>query len=241
MNYTAIIPARSGSKGVKNKNIKTLGEMPLMAYSIIAASFVKKINRIIVSTDCQEYAKIAQDYGAEVPFIRPKGISQDQSTDYEFFIHLLDWLKKKEKTIPKYLIHLRPTTPLREPEFINRGIELFEKNIKKATSLRSGHVSSESPFKWFLKDSKSFFKGLRNDLTPENVNQPRQMFPNVYIPNGYVDILKSSNILKQGNLHGDKMLVFETPFCTEVDSLDDFKYLEYQIEKFGSSLTNKIN
>ena len=241
MSMIAIIPARSGSKGVPGKNIKLLGGIPLFAFSIIAAKMMSSVSRVIVSTDSSEYAEIAKQYGAEVPFLRPSEISDDKSTDYDLFLHALNWFTEHENFIPEYLLHLRPTTPLRDPEIMEEAVKLFKVNKNIATSLRSGHSAPESPYKWFLKDDNNYFKGLRDDLTPEKVNLPRQSFPSVYIPDGYIDILKSSVILENRTLHGDKMLVFESPFCVEVDTKDDFEYLEFQIEKEGSTLINFHN
>jgi len=237
----AIIPARSGSKGVPRKNIKLLGELPLFAYSIIAAKMMPSVSRVIVSTDSEEYAEIAKKYGAEVPFLRPNEISGDKSTDFDLFLHALNWFKENENLIPEYILHLRPTTPLRNPQIMEEAVKLFNENKNLASSLRSGHSAPESPYKWFLKDENNYFKGLREDLTPEKVNLPRQSFPLVYIPDGYIDILKSSVILSTGTLHGDKMLVFESPFCVEVDTKDDFEYLEFQIQKEGSPIINFLN
>jgi len=237
----AIIPARSGSKGVPGKNIKLLGGIPLFAFSIIAAKMMPSVSRVIVSTDSEEYAQIAIEYGAEVPFLRPNEISGDKSTDFDLFLHALNWFKENENLIPEYILHLRPTTPLRNPQIMDEAVKLFFENKNLASSLRSGHSAPESPYKWFLKDDNNYFKGLRDDLTPEKVNLPRQSFPSVYIPDGYIDILKSSVILDSGTLHGDKMLVFESPFCVEVDTKDDFEYLEFQIEKEGSSIINFHN
>ena len=241
MSMIAIIPARSGSKGVPGKNIKLLGGIPLFAFSIIAAKMMSSVSRVIVSTDSKEYAQIAIEYGAEVPFLRPNEISGDKSTDFDLFLHALNWFKENEKLIPEYILHLRPTTPLRNPQIMEEAVKLFFENKNLASSLRSGHSAPESPYKWFLKDENNYFKGLRDDLTPEKVNLPRQSFPSVYIPDGYIDILKSSVILDSGTLHGDKMLVFESPFCVEVDTKDDFEYLEFQIEKEGSSIINFHN
>lgn len=241
MNMIAIIPARSGSKGVPGKNIKLLGGIPLFAFSIIAAKMMPSVSRVIVSTDSEEYAQIAKGYGAEVPFLRPNEISGDKSTDFDLFLHALNWFKENENLIPEYILHLRPTTPLRNPQIMEEAVKLFFENKNLASSLRSGHSAPESPYKWFLKDEYNYFKGLRDDLTPEKVNLPRQSFPSVYIPDGYIDILKSSVILDSGTLHGDKMLVFESPFCVEVDTKDDFEYLEFQIEKEGSSIINFHN
>lgn len=240
MSIVAIIPARSGSKGVPGKNIKLLGGHPLIAFSIAAAKMTPGIDRVIVSTDSAEYAAIAKKYGAETPFLRPADISDDKSTDIDLFIHSLNWFIENEKKVPEFLMHLRPTTPLRDPNIMQKAIELFH-NKQEASSLRSGHLAPESPFKWFLKDELGYFKGLRDDLTPEKVNLPRQSFPAVYMPDGYVDIIRSSCILNEGSLHGNNMLVFESPYCVEVDTKDDFDYLEFQLEKEGSPLVSFLN
>ena len=118
----AIIPARSGSKSVKDKNIISLAGFPVIAYSIAAAKLSKLISRVIVSTDSDEYAKIVRKFGAETPFIRPKEISTDQSGDIDFFKHLINYFNEKEEYCPKYLVHLRPTTPMRTPRMIDNAI-----------------------------------------------------------------------------------------------------------------------
>ena len=230
----SIIPARSGSKGVPGKNIAELGGYPLIAYSI-AASKLAGVDRVIVSTDSGEYAEIATRFGAEVPFIRPAELSNDQSTDYEFMLHAMNWMHENEVEVPEYWLHLRPTTPMRDPVIIKAAIDLFVQ-IHDASSLRSGHIAPETPFKWFMKDSMGYFKGLREDLTPERVNLPRQKFPPVYMPNGYIDIVKASHVLNSSTLHGEKMLVFETPPAAEIDTAEDFDYVDYQMKKGTSPL-----
>ena len=108
----AIIPARSGSKRIKHKNIRNFKGKPLLAHSILHSIRSKFIQRTVVSTDSSKYAKIAIKYGAEVPFLRPKNISQDKSTDLQCFSHCLNFLKKKENYIPDLIVHLRPSYPL---------------------------------------------------------------------------------------------------------------------------------
>jgi CMP-N,N'-diacetyllegionaminic acid synthase len=237
-NVIAIIPARSGSKGVPGKNIARLGKHPLLAYSIVAAKLAG-IKRVWISTDSEKYAEIAKRYGGEVPFLRPTEISNDRSTDFEFMRQAMDWMDQNENTVPEYWLHLRPTTPLRDPKILKEAFELIQSN-PKASSLRSGHEEPESPFKWFLKDDEGFFKGLREDLTPEKVNMPRQTFPKMYNPDGYVDIVRSSHVLHSTTLHGEKMLVFESPQCDEIDTKEDFEFLEYQFRKYGSPLQNYL-
>jgi len=232
----AIIPARSGSKSLVDKNIKHLSGHPLIAYSIAAAKLSKKINRVIISTDSQEYADIAKQYGAEVPFIRPDKYSTDAATDKDFLVHSMNWFEENENSVPEYWVHLRPTTPLRSIEIIDNAInEIMQDN--NATSLRSGHKAPESPLKWFVK-SNYYFRGL---VDGEDYNLPKETFKQVYIPDGFVDIVKSSFVMNNKEIHGDKMIGFESPVCTEVDSLEEFEYIQYQLDKNGSELLDYLN
>lgn len=226
----AIIPARSGSKGVPNKNIRLLAGYPLIAYSIAAAKMSKNIVRTIVSTDSGEISSIAKRYGAEVPFLRPAGLAQDNSADIDFVLHAIDWFGKNENKIPDYLVHLRPTTPLRKPAIIDQAIQEIKSRLE-STSLRSGHPASESPFKWFLRNTQGYFTGILPGYSNDFLNLPRQSFPVVYIPDGYVDVLKTAFIVESRNLHGDRMVGFISPTCVEVDSFEDFEFLEFELKK----------
>ncbi|HON56846.1 MAG TPA: acylneuraminate cytidylyltransferase family protein, partial [bacterium] len=111
MKIYAIIPARGGSKGVPDKNIRLLKGYPVIAYSIVACKLSKKIDRIIVSTDSEKIAQISKKYGAEVPFLRPAEFATDISPDLGFMKHAVDWFEINEKNIPDFFIHIRPTTP----------------------------------------------------------------------------------------------------------------------------------
>ena len=238
MKTIALIPARSGSKGLVDKNIKLLGDVHLMGYSILAARMTPEIDEVYVSTDSKNYAEIANHYGAKTPFLRPKNLSNDTSTDIDFFIHAIEWLKKNLNMEPLKIVHLRPTTPLRDPNIISKAIEDIESD-GQCSSLRSCHQAPESPFKWFLKDNNNYLKSF-NNLSPDASNNPRQGFPDVYIPDGYVDIIKLET-LKKNILHGDKVRLFETPVTNEIDNDSDFKFIEYQLEKFGSPIVEFYN
>ena len=124
--FYAIIPARSGSKGIKDKNLANLGGYPLLSFSIALAKLTKGIEKVVVSTDSDEYAKVARKYGAEVPFIRPKNLSQDDSTDYDFMSHAIDWFDKNSNDTPEFWVHLRPTTPLREVSIVKKAMDLID-------------------------------------------------------------------------------------------------------------------
>ena len=235
-NVIAIIPARSGSKSLIDKNIRLLSGHPLIAYSIAIVKLSQKIDRVIVSTNSQGYADIAKQYGAEVPFMRPDKYSTDAATDKGFLVHAMNWIKENEGRLPEYWVHLRPTTPLRSVEIVDSAINEIMQS-QDATSLRSGHKAPESPLKWFVKDN-CYFKGLADG---EDYNLPKEAFKQVYIPDGFVDIVKSSFVMNNKEIHGDKMIGFESPVCTEVDSLEEFEYIQYQLDKNGSELLDYLN
>ncbi len=224
----ALIPARAGSKGVPGKNIRLLGGYSLLAWSIAASLKTKSIDRVIVSTDSEEYATLARELGADVPFLRPAELSGDSSTDYDFVLHSLNWLRENSSE-PDYIVHIRPTTPFREPEMIEQAIKQFKSAIT-ATAMRSVHEMSESAYKTFEIASTGVLQCVGSGITSlDAANNARQGFAKTYQANGYVDILLTSFIRKQGLLHGDSVLPFITPVVTEVDSEEDFSYLEYQL------------
>ena len=237
----ALIPARAGSKGVPNKNIRMLGGYPLLAWSIMAAKKSKLINRVIVSTDSEEYAKLAIMLGAEAPFLRPPEISGDRSTDYDCIKHALDWLALNGGE-PEYIVHIRPTTPYRDPLLIDSAIETFQNSPNNITALRSAHEMSESAYKSFEINADGRFKRVGGEDTAlDSANNARQQFPNTYQANGYVDVLSTRFIRESGLIHGDWVLPFITPSVVEVDTEDDFFRLEYQLSRSPTIVSQLFN
>ncbi len=224
MKVVAVIPARSGSKSVPRKNIKQLGRYPLIAYSIAVAKMSKFITQVIVTTDSKVIADISCKYGAETPFLRPAEISQDDSKDMDFFNHYLSFLKDMRAEIPEYMVHLRPTSPFREVDVVDKAIEQLLDD-DSATSLRSVYVSPISPFKVFQLQGPYLQGFYPKDHRIEYYNFPRQCFPQTYIPNGYVDIIRTSTI-KTGMLHGERMLGFVTGKIPDIDIAEDYEYAE---------------
>ena len=239
-NIISVIPARGGSKGIPRKNIKDFNGHPLIAYSIAASQLSIHIDRTIVSTDDEEIARIAKAYGAEVPFMRPSEFAQDMSPDRGHTLHAMDWFKENEGSVPEYWVHLRATTPLRISHIVDEAIQKIH-NDSDSTSLRSGHPAPESPCKWFKRDNRGYFIGnCPEDKRPEYYNLPRQLFPPVYIPDGYVDIMKASYVLNSDNLNGSKMIGFSSPHCYEVDTLEELEMIEFQLKKKGSPLLDYL-
>jgi CMP-N-acetylneuraminic acid synthetase len=223
-NILCIIPARSGSKSLVDKNIKNFKGKPLLAWSILQAqssSYIKNM-RIIVSTDSDKYAKIAKDFGAEVPFLRPSSISDDNSTDFEFIKHAVDWLKKNENYESDIILHLRPTQPCRKIDDIDKCLNIFINNYNNYDSLRTVIELDKSPFKAYEIDKKNnnlkpLFKEINNIKEP--YNQCRQILPKTYLHNGYIDILKT-NIINKGTISGDNIYPYIMSKKDKID-IDD--------------------
>lgn len=241
MEVLAVIPARGGSKGLKDKNILPLLNHPLIAYSIKAAQESKKINRIIVSTDSQKIADVALQYKAEVPFLRPDTFAQDLSTDKEVFLHALQWLKEKENYVPDLVVQLRPTSPVRFAHEIDLCIEKLINS--DADSLRIVTEAPCTPYKmWRVdKDSGMMTPLLELENTKEPYNQPRQQLPKVFWQVGTLDVIRTECILKKDSLSGDKVLshVIDNESSIDIDDIHSFEKAANSIQKLGS--VNFIN
>jgi CMP-N,N'-diacetyllegionaminic acid synthase len=228
MKILCIIPARSGSKGLPHKNILNFQGLPMLVWSIKQAqqSNYNKDIRIILSTDSEEYRQIGLKYGAEVPFLRPKEISGDLSTDYECIKHCLDYLEKDDY-IPDFIIQLRPTYPTRKVEILNNCIKTFIEKRNEYDSLRTIIPFEKSPYKMYrVLDNK--LKPLFNDV--DNITEPynecRQKLPDTYLHNGYIDIL-NTNIVKNGTISGENIYpyIMSKNEYHDIDTLKDLELI----------------
>ncbi len=227
MKVFALVTARSGSKGLPDKNIKHIGGHSLLDWSIKSSLKTQTISNVYLSTDSEEYANIGKEYGALTPFLRPKELATDTSNDLDVIKHFLSVIDEK----PDALVHIRPTTPLRDPSILDKAIKVFLSKKGEITSLRSVHEMSESAYKSFEVNDKGFLSTIGSIESGDKANLPRQAFPKTYVANGYVDVLDPNYILRESKIHGDKILAFQTPVVTEVDSIEDLEYLEWQITK----------
>lgn len=212
----SVIPARGGSISVYNKNIRDLCGQPVIAYSILDSLRTKEIQETFISTDSSEIADISLKYGAEVPFLRPEEYAKKDSPDIEWALHFLDWYKERYNNYPKYIVHLRPTTPFRKLEKIKEAIELI-KSKPEATSLVSVEEFPEVYKSFRIPKDSSYLEPLF-DLRYHLM--PRQAFETTYLPNGYVDILKTEVLLNR-EFHGDKILAFPVEHVPEIDEERD--------------------
>ena len=208
--------------------MKPLYGHPLLAYSVVAALNSSKISRVFVSTDSHEYAKIAMAYGGEAPFLRPPEISQDHSRDVDFLLHALTWWQQNHIAPPDFLVFLRPTTPLRDPLLIDQAIEKIMVN-HHATSLCSGFELPESPVKNFKLYEDGTFHGFMGDAY---LALPRQECPKAYVWDGYVDILRPKQIIDNPeDIYGPARLAMLTPPGVEIDTLEEFEFIEFLLKK----------
>lgn len=246
MKVLAVIPARAGSKSVPHKNIRMIGGKPMLAHSIGHALQSTYINRVIVSTDSEEYAKIAREYGAEVPFIRPAEYATDTALDYDVFHHALRWLKEQEGYEPDIVVQLRPTYPIRDVKDIDNMIQILMNN-PEADSVRSMAQATEIPYKMWLckginaednsddgdnnKDANihkdGFLRGtimqpLMTDIR-ECYNMPRQALPVAYYQNACIDVFRPRVVLEKQSMSGDVILGYEMTENYDIDTEEDFE------------------
>jgi len=225
----AIIPARSGSKGLPGKNLKELNGKPLISYAIDQAKKSKLIDKIVVSTDDVDIANVAVNSGAECPFLRPAHLATDDSLVNDTFIYTLDKLKNDFDYDVSEFIVLQPTTPLRKVGDIDSAIELFKQ--KDADSVVSYVEESHSVF-WhkFLDENMCF-----DDIFEQKLAN-RQEYRKSYYPNGAIYIFKKKLIL-ENKWYSDKSFAYLMPRSrsVDIDTLDDFSYAEYLLGKNKNS------
>ncbi len=181
----ALVPARGGSKGVPRKNIRAFGGRPLLNWTLEVARDCSIIDRVLLSTDDVEIAEAGRILGAHVPFMRPADLAKDDTPDFPVFEHAMAWLEKNEKTRPDIVVWLRPTSPLRAPEDIEKAVRLLQDT--KSHAVRSVCAVEHHPY---------WMKQMKNDkLFPlisgmdETQFSRRQLLPPVYRLNGAVDVI----------------------------------------------------
>jgi CMP-N-acetylneuraminic acid synthetase len=223
----ALIPARAGSKSIPRKNLRPIAGKPLLAHTINHALGASRIGRVIVTTDSEEIASVARSYGAEAPFLRPTDISGDFSLDVEFHRHALEWLRKEESYVPSFVVHLRPTHPVRRCDTIDRAIALFAAT-PEADALRSVTLSDISPFKmWTIDNNGYLFQVASASDLREPYNQPRQLLPLAYRQDGYIDITRPSVVMEKNSTTGDRILPFVIDeVCIDIDYEDEIAEAE---------------
>jgi YrbI family 3-deoxy-D-manno-octulosonate 8-phosphate phosphatase len=228
MEILAIIPARGGSKSIPRKNIRLLAGHPLIAYSIAAGLQSQLVTRTLVSTDDEEIAGVARQYGAETPFLRPDEFAQDNTTDFPVFTHALSWLQEQEGYQPEIIIQLRPTSPIRPPDIVDGAIQLLLDH-PSADSVRGIVPSGQNPFKmWRVGENGHMLPLLSVPGMVEPFNAPRQALPQTYWQTGHIDAIRSCTILEKNSLSGEVILPLhiDPRYTIDIDTLKDWQRAE---------------
>lgn len=231
MEVLAIIPARGGSKSIPRKNIKPLAGYPLIAYSIAAALQARCVTRTIVSTDDEEIAAVARQFGAETPFLRPTELAQDQTTDLPVFQHVLAWLAQNEAYHPEVLVQLRPTSPIRPPDCVDQAVKILVEH-PDADSVRGVVPSGQNPFKmWRIDEAGKMVPLLSVPGIEEPYNAPRQVLPATYWQTGHIDAFWAKTVYEQKSLSGKVIypLILDPRYTIDIDTLRDWQRAEYII------------
>jgi len=220
MKLVVIIPARGGSKSLHNKNILPLNGKPLLSYSIAYSLKSNLVNTTIVSTDSKEIAKIAKKYGAAVPFLRPNELAQDDTRDYPFMRHSLDYFESQGEFFDLYVL-LRPTSPMRPSGLIEKAVKILTINTS-ATSVRSCAIIKEHPYRTWQQHKDGSISGFINDII-EPYNIPRQELPSLYFQTGDIEVIRRKTLIN-GSVSGDCVLplIIKHDEMIDIDNYSDF-------------------
>lgn len=237
----AFIPARSGSKRVPNKNIRLLGEHPVLAYTIRAAIDSGVFDDVICATDSMIYADVARYYGAEVPFLRPLDISGDKSPDIDWVLWMLKQLNGQGRNYEIFSI-LRPTSPFRKPETIRRAWELF-RNDQGVDSLRAVDKCKQHPGKMWVIYGKRMLPLMpfRNNGAPWHSSQYAAL-PEVYVQDASLEIAWSRVPLEGKGIAGEVIIPFVSHGYEgfDINEPDDWWLAERLIDT-GAATLPEIN
>ena len=222
----AIICARGGSKGIKNKNIKLFCGKPLISYSIKAAIKNKLIQKVIVSTDSEKIIKISKFYGAHTPFKRPKKLAKDNSKEWLVWKHLIKYMRDKND-LPDIIISLPATSPLRKDVDITNCINKFVKN-KKSDMLITVTKPHRNPYFNMIEVKKNKFAKIVNENKINYISN-RQEAPSVYDVATLAYVTTPEYILKANKMFFGNVDFYEVPKtrAIDIDNLIDFEYAEF--------------
>lgn len=226
MSHLAVIPARSGSKGLKDKNIKELNGKPLLAYSIEAALNSGVFECVHVSTDSDHYADISRQYGADVPFLRSVAKSTDTAGSWEAVKEVLDRYDAEERHFDIVTL-LQPTSPLRTSRDISNAYSLYCE--KKAKAVVSVCEMEHTP----LWSNTLPEDGSMESFTRDECNLPRQLMPVYYRINGAIYMVNCSFLKENTNIYrkGCFAYVMDSDLSVDIDTQQDFEMAEFIIRK----------
>jgi YrbI family 3-deoxy-D-manno-octulosonate 8-phosphate phosphatase len=223
----AIVPARGGSRSLSRKNARLLLGHPLLAWSVAAARQAREVGRVIVSTDDAELREIALHYGAEAPFLRPPALAQDATPDLPVFEHALRWLAEHEGACPELVVQLRPTSPLRPPGLVDRGVRALRAD-PGAHSLRAVVPSTQNPYKTWRIEGDRLRPLFAAEPLPEPYNQPRQLLPATFWQTGHLDVARTAAMRERRSLTGSAVvpLLVDPAYAVDIDGIEQWEEAE---------------
>lgn len=227
MRILAIIPARSGSKGVPGKNIKLLGDQPLIAYSIQSALRSKLLTKVMVSSDGLDIMKVAREWKGEVPFQRPAALAQDNTTSIAVVQHALQFYEDQGETFEAVCL-LQPTSPFREEGFIDAAIEKFISSDTDALVSVLPIPHEYNPHWAFEVDSDGCLEIATGE---EQLISRRQELPPAFHRDGALYLTKTE-VVKAGSLYGNSLSFIESnpEYYVNIDTLSDWEKAEQMIK-----------
>ena len=231
MSVISIIPARGGSKSIPGKNIKVLNGKPLVGYTIEQSLSSKVVDRTIVSTDDEDIARVSQNFGAEVPFLRPSSLSGDTVPDYPVIKHVLEFLIGDNQERPEIILYLRPTMPTRKVDDINRVVDMLLEDNDADSVLTTSPVPY-SPYWVKLINSDGYIEPYHDHVASFSKTR-RQDHPNFIICDGYADAAKVESIIKHDSFPPGNIKSYhrENIQFIDLDTPEDWKYCQYYLKK----------
>jgi N-acylneuraminate cytidylyltransferase len=226
----ALIPARGGSQGLPRKNLRWLAGHTLLGWSIAAAHAAESVEAVVVSTDDEEIAAVAEALGALVPFMRPPELARDDTPDLPVFEHALRTLERHGWE-PELVVQLRPTSPLRPPGMVDEAIALLRAS-PEADSLRAVTSPAQTPFKMWRLEAR-LLQPLLGSMAEELFNAPRQQLPGVLWQTGHIDVVRRTTILEQQSMTGRRIVPFmvDPRFALDIDTLEQLELAEWQLAR----------
>lgn len=227
-----VISARGGSKGLPNKNIKKIVGKPLIAWSIEQALSSKSIDKVYVCTDSKKIANIANKYGANVPFLRPKNLATSSTNKFQVFKYFLKKIKKFEKKEIDIYVDLDCTNPLRDVKDIENSIKLFNKFCSTIDCVLSVSEARKNPYFNLLEYNKDGYLQISKKIKKKNVNR-RQEAPKVLEHVANIYVMKPKFIEKKNNLFEGNIIGYDVPQSKslDIDSSFDYEIIEHLLKK----------
>lgn len=227
MKVLGIIPARSGSKGVKDKNIRPVKGIPLLEYSVYSALEAKKnkiLSDVILSTDSERYLELLDKYNIYKDYLRPREFAQDKSPTIDVIIDALKWLEKNYSKTFDAVMLLQPTSPFRTPIHMKNAISLLKKSKYASCIASVQKLGDHHPYRIKKIDENGYLKDICSDFIEPEQSRRQEFYPKAYIRNGGIYLTPTKYILNKRILRGDKVLAMEMP---EANSINVDEHIDY--------------